>query len=80
MDLVSVIAQYVPRDRHGGDSAGLSDGDGSGLGVASPVKHLRKLSAFSRTCLSDDYHNGILFHCLDDFLFELDDWKIGRHC
>lgn len=69
---------FIPCDGDGGDTAGLGDADDSGFGVASFVKHLRELRAFSRTCLTDDYDHRVLFHCFDDFLFELNDRKV-RH-
>lgn len=73
-----MIFDVVPRDGDGGNAAGLGDANDSRFRVATPAKHLRKLRAFSRTCLTDDYDHRILFHCFDDFLFELDDWKV-RH-
>lgn len=63
----------LPGDGDGSDSARLSDADDSGLGVASSVKHLRELRALSRTGLSDYHHDGVLFNCFYDFLFELED-------
>lgn len=60
-----------PRDGDGGDTAGLSDGDETGIRIARAVKNLRKLSGLAGTSFSDDDNNGVVFDGLFNFVFEL---------
>lgn len=65
----------LPGNGDGGDTAGLCDSDDAGLGVAMAVEDLGELGALTGPGFSDDHHNGVLLHRLDDLVLELEDWE-----